>query len=147
MPIRHRKQREPVSEDELTAPEQATTSDTQKTPLHIQSKLSKLAKQLAIPSTSTFLPTAPRSERNLRSLSKIGDKLLQAPVQLKNAYLRSGEKELNRISDAALEIYLKQQRKQTEKAMRDKLQRDIDNQTLMAQLKAHQDRKAKTTPK
>jgi len=94
-----------------------------------QDKLARLAKQLQIPSTSTFQPAPSlpgrqlrdRSQKALDTLNKLGDKILSAPSQLKDAYVRSGQRELNRLNEAAIEIFHRNQLKYEEKRRQQRL--------------------------
>jgi len=127
-------------------PEDAKSPETvelqsQRSETPIRDKLSRLAKQLAIPKGSRFVPATTIPERNLRSLSKLGDKIRQAPTQLKEAYLKSGERELNRLSDAAIEIFYKNQRKHAEKLAREEALRIENERIFLSQVAAYQDRK------
>jgi len=97
-----------------------------------EDRLTRLAKQLQIPPTSSFLPapTLPglnlreKPHRTLNTINKMGDRILAVPKQLKEAYIRSGQSELTRLNEAALEIFYRNQRRQEEKRHQQKIIQD-----------------------
>jgi len=121
---RHRGIRQPTAQYPVNKRQKQTTD-----------KLARLAKQLEIPDTSSFTPapTVPgihlrdKPHRALDTLNRLGDKILAVPGQLKDAYIRSGQSELNRLNEAAIEIFYRNQRKAEEKR---RLQQEIQAQVL-----------------
>jgi len=136
-----------VPSERIPEVSQQYTSHKTQTPPE-KDKLSRLAKQLAIPETSTFHPAEMQPGRQLRTrvlsgmatLHKVGGQILKTPMLVKDAYIRSGERELSRLSDAALEIFYKNQRKMEEKRQKEREKQAFYDHLQQTRLKQQQQR-------
>jgi len=139
------------SENTPTQESQSQSANTQTPPK--QDKLARLAKQLAIPKTSRFEPAPVQHGRQLRNkvhesmstLQKVGEQIARTPSMLKDAYLRSGEHELARLNDVAIEIFYRNQRKQEAQKAKERAKQEQNERIFLSQLIAHRDRTVQKT--
>jgi len=81
----------------------------------------------------------------MATLHKVGGQILKAPTLLKDAYIRSGERELSRLSDAALEKFYENQRKMEEQRQKEREKQAFYERLRLSQLNLQQQSNQKHT--